>query len=133
MSDQTIGAAIHGMEAAGAPGVTGGWRGGVMIGAASIPHHRRIEQALRERMQRLADEGLVARRPGRGSFVAQPSAHRRANRLMTFSQEMRRRGMTPTSVVLARDLRPAGRAEAATLGLRDADPIAPDGHPPDVG
>lgn len=75
-----------------------------MIGAAYIPHHRRIEQALRERiarlqpgdrmpsdaelraefgvsrmtarnaMQRLADEGLIARRPGRGTFVAQPAA-----------------------------------------------------------
>lgn len=124
-----------------------------MTGAASIPHHRRIEQALRERiarlqpgdrlpsdaelraefgvsrmtarnaMQRLADEGLVARRPGRGSFVAQPPAHRRANRLMTFSQEMRRRGLTPTSVVLAREWRPATRAEAAMLGLGTADPV----------
>ena len=43
-------------------------------------------------MQRLAEDGLITRRPGRGSFVAVPLAHRRANRLMTFTQEMRRAG-----------------------------------------
>ena len=124
-----------------------------MSAAPAIPHHRRIERALRERiaglqpgdrlpsdaelraefgvsrmtarnaMQRLADEGLIARQPGRGSFVARPPAHRRADRLMTFSQEMARRGLTPTSVVLTRDVRPASPAEAAALHLADAEPV----------
>ncbi len=124
-----------------------------MTRPAGIPHHRRIEQALRERiadlqpgdrlpsdaelraefgvsrmtarnaMQRLADEGLIARHPGRGSFVARPPAHRRADRLMTFSQEMVRRGMTPASVVIAREVQPATPAEAATLGLDEGEPV----------
>jgi GntR family transcriptional regulator len=124
-----------------------------MTTAPSIPHHRRIERALRERiaglqpgerlpsdaelraefgvsrmtarnaMQRLADEGLVARRPGRGSFVAQPPAHRRANRLMTFTQEMLRRGLTPSSRLLARTVRPATPAEASALGLNAHEPV----------
>jgi GntR family transcriptional regulator len=111
------------------------------------PRYRRIEQHLRERiatlrpgdrlpsdaelqqefgvsrmtarnaMQRLADEGLVAREPGRGSFVAEPPAHRRSDRLMTFTQEMRRRGLVPSSEVLHRGLRPADEVEAAALGL----------------
>lgn len=115
--------------------------------ARYVPQWRRIEQALRERiatlspgdalpsdadlcgefgvsrmtarnaMQRLADEGLVLRVPGKGSFVAEPPAHRRADRLLTFSREMERRGRHPSSRVLAREIRPSTAEEAAALGI----------------
>jgi GntR family transcriptional regulator len=124
-----------------------------MIGADYVPHYRRIERALRERigrlqpgdrlpsdaelcseygvsrmtarnaMQRLAEEGLVARQPGRGSFVATVPAHRRADRLMTFSSEMTRRGRVPSSRLLTRVVRPASPAEASELGLGRGDPV----------
>jgi GntR family transcriptional regulator len=121
--------------------------------ARYVPHWRRIEQTLRERiadlspgdalpsdaelcaefgvsrmtarnaMQRLADDGLVMRVPGRGSFVAQPPAHRRADRLLTFSREMERRGRRPSSRVLNREIRPASTDEASALGVREGDPV----------
>ena len=117
------------------------------------PQYRRIERTLRERiaslatgerlpsdaelcaefgvsrmtarnaMQRLADEGLVAREPGRGSYVAKLSTHRRANRLMTFSLEMRRRGLVPTSRLLTRVVRPATPAESMELGVPTHHPV----------
>lgn len=120
---------------------------------AYVPQHRRIEQVLRERitalrpgdrlpsdadlvaefkvsrmtarnaMQRLADEGLVARQPGRGSFVAERATHRRTDRLMTFSREMERQGRVPSSRLLARAIRPSTRAEAIDLGLTPGTPI----------
>lgn len=120
---------------------------------AGVPQYRRIEHALRERiarlrpgaelpsdaelcaefgvsrmtarnaMQRLAEEGLIVRLPGRGSYVAQPPVHRRADQLMTFSREMQRRGRVPTSEVLAREVRPASAQEAATLGVDPEEPI----------
>lgn len=117
------------------------------------PQYRQIEQALRERiatlppgarlpsdaelcaefgvsrmtarnaMQQLAEDGLIAREPGRGSFVAEPPAHRRANRLMTFSQEMRRAGRVPSSRLLTRLIRPASLVEAESLGIPAREPV----------
>ncbi len=124
-----------------------------MVSETYQPHYRQIEQALRERistlgpgarlpsdaelcvefgvsrmtarnaMQRLAEDGLIAREPGRGSFVADPPTHRRANRLMTFTQEMFRAGRTPTSRTLTRVIRPSTVAEAASLGIALGQPV----------
>src|SRR6188472_3543690 len=77
----------------------------------------------RNAMQRLADEGLVMRVPGRGSFVAEPPTHRRADRLLTFSREMERRGRHPSSRLLNREIRPSSSAEAAALGIASGEPI----------
>lgn len=77
----------------------------------------------RSAMQRLVDDGLVARRPGRGSFVVERPAHRQANRLMTFSQEMHRAGRVPASRVLARVIRPSTPQEAADLDITPRQPI----------
>jgi GntR family transcriptional regulator len=77
----------------------------------------------REAMHRLAADGLVLRKPGLGSYVAAPPAHRRADRLMSFSEEMRRRGSVPSSIVLTREIRPARAREAGLLGLRIGDPV----------
>lgn len=124
-----------------------------MIGTGYQPHYRQIEQALRERistlrpgerlpsdtelcaefgvsrmtarnaMQRLAEDGLIRREPGRGSFVARPPAHRRTNRLMTFTQEMLRAGRVPSSRLLTRVIRPSSTAEAASLGIPARQPV----------
>lgn len=77
----------------------------------------------RNAMQRLTDDGLVARHPGRGSFVAEAPAHRHANRLMTFTREMLRAGRTPSSYILTREIRPASPSEALELGIPPAEPV----------
>ncbi len=124
-----------------------------MTAPSYLPQYRQIEQALRERvsslhpgerlpsdadlcaefgvsrmtarnaMERLAADGLIRREPGRGSFVANPPAHRRANRLMTFTQEMLRAGRVPTSRLLARVIRPSTDTEAARLDIPVHQPV----------
>lgn len=124
-----------------------------MTAPSYLPRYRTIEQALRERiaalrpgdglpsdaelcaefgvsrmtarsaMHRLAEEGLVVRVPGRGSYVAEPPSHRRADRLMSFSSEMTRRGRVPSSIIVGREIRPAWRSAAADLQVREGEPI----------
>jgi DNA-binding GntR family transcriptional regulator len=115
------------------------------------PRYREIEQAIRQRLakmapgdalpsdaelcqefgvsrmtarnavHRLAQEGLVVRVPGRGSFVGESPTHRRANSLLSFSNEMRRRGRVPSSRLLTRGLRSPTKEEATRLQLKDGE------------
>lgn len=90
----------------------------------------------RHAMHRLAQEGLVFRVPGRGTFVGEAPTHRRANSLLSFSNEMRRQGRQPSSRVLGRALRAPTREEAMRLQLKDGEKVLwlkrirlADGHP----
>lgn len=133
---------------------------------AFVPRYRMIEQAIRQRlakllpgaelpsdaelcrefgvsrmtarhaMNRLLQEGLVYRIPGRGTFVGEAPTHRRANSLLSFSNEMRRQGRIPSSRVLGRALRAPTREEAARLQLKYGEKLLwlrrirlADGHP----
>jgi GntR family transcriptional regulator len=71
----------------------------------------------RNAVQRLAQEGIVYRVPGRGTFVAEPPVHRQAGHLLSFTEEMRRRGREPRSRVLERRVREPRPNEASRLRL----------------
>ena len=71
----------------------------------------------RHAMQRLVQQGLVYRVSGKGSFVANAAAHRKATKLMSFSAEMRQRGHVPSSRVLTLEERVPSDLERGTLQL----------------
>jgi GntR family transcriptional regulator len=71
----------------------------------------------RNAVQRLVQEGIVYRVPGRGTFVAEPPVHRQAGNLLSFTEEMRRRGRVPSSRVLDRAVREPRPSEASRLQL----------------
>lgn len=120
-----------------------------------VPRYHEIEQALRERIARLqpddplpsdaqlcqefgvsrmtarnavarlAQEGVVYRVPGRGTFVAHSAVHRQADMLLSFSDEMRRKGRVPSSRLLQRDARLPSADERRRLRLsRNAQVVA---------
>jgi GntR family transcriptional regulator len=114
-----------------------------------VPRYVEIEQSLRERVaalqpdsplpseaqlceqfgvsrmtaraavQRLVQDGLVYRVPGRGTFVAASRANRTAAHILSFSDEMRRKGRTPTSRVIERRRRRASPEEERRLGVSE--------------
>lgn len=119
-----------------------------MAGQTFVPRYYEIEQSLRARIvdleadaplpsdaqlcrefgvsrmtarnavQRLVQDGLVYRLPGRGTFVADYGSHRHAGSLANFSDEIRRSGRTPGSRLLERGIRPATAGSAARLRLQ---------------
>ncbi len=70
-------------------------------------------------MQRLVHDGLVYRVPGRGTFVAVPRANRTAGHILSFSDEMRRRGRVPSSRVVASGRRAATADEVRRLAAEE--------------
>ncbi|GAA1651718.1 GntR family transcriptional regulator [Kribbella alba] len=68
---------------------------------------------VRQEVDRVVADGLAARRPGGGTFVAEP----RPARMLTssFSQDMRARGITPGAKVLEHRVDTAGEALAKEL------------------
>jgi GntR family transcriptional regulator len=86
-------------------------------------------------VQRLVQDGLVYRVPGRGTFVAEAAAHRSATHILSFSDEMKRRGRVPSSRVVRNKIRTANDEERERLGadrvvvlrrvrIADEEPIA---------
>lgn len=121
---------------------------------APQPIYERIEKQLRRRLAHAADgqafpseprlaqefgvsrmtvraalaglerDGLLERVPGKGSFVRKSAAARPVGTLMSFHDQAVALGKTPRSRVLAAELRPATRDQAAAL--------SPDRDPADV-
>jgi GntR family transcriptional regulator len=71
----------------------------------------------RRAVQNLAAEGLVRRRRGSGTFIESKLFHPHAGPLMSFTEDMRRRGMTASSSLTSAQLREAAPAEAKALRL----------------
>lgn len=93
----------------------------------AIPSERELmttfhvsRSTVRRAIDSLVADGLLSRIHGKGTFVSRPRLESHLH-LMSFSQEMRRRGLTPSTVLLGIEPEVPPTEVASALGLdRDA-------------
>ena len=71
----------------------------------------------RASLDRLKEDGLISRRSGKGSIVLEPRVERALDRLASFSDDMRRRGLSPSYRTESVRRAASTRAAADALGL----------------
>lgn len=77
----------------------------------------------RHAVEVLANENLIVRRRGQGTFVAARRVPRLLGSPLSFTESMRRRGLTATSRVLIRAFGSPSPEDAAALGIAPQDTV----------
>jgi GntR family transcriptional regulator len=104
----------------------GEWQPGDMI----PPEPELIEQyqvsrtTVRQVLDILVNEGLIYRQQGRGTFVAHPTVEQALVRIVSFIEDMRQRGVEPSTEVLSSDLIPAPQDIAQKLEIEQGEELA---------
>lgn len=78
----------------------------------------------RQAVQELVQRGQAYSQVGKGTFVSPPKIHQELRELTSFSEEMRRRGNTPSSIVVMKAVQNADAHVAYYLQINEHDPIA---------
>jgi GntR family transcriptional regulator len=96
----------------------------------ALPSERALSDTLgisritaRKAIALLVEQGLIRRTQGAGNFI-RPRYEDPLSRLSSFSEMLQRRGFTPSSRWLAREIRPANRDEVIQLGLSPSASVA---------
>jgi GntR family transcriptional regulator len=79
---------------------------------------------LRKALQALVEEGLLDQRPRSGTFVRRVHVEQALTVLTGFTDDMRQRGLTPSSRWLDRSIAPATPEEAAALELEPGETVS---------
>lgn len=77
----------------------------------------------RQAVLNLMREGLVDRKRGAGTFIAEAPLHRREGVLFSFTEDMRRRGMVPSSKLISAKIESASPLEQKSLKLNSGSKV----------
>ncbi len=96
----------------------------------ALPSERTLSESLgvsrvtaRKAIDQLVDQGLIVRKRGSGNYIA-PHLEQPLSRLTSFSEELHRRGYTPSSRWLSRAITGATPDEQLSLGLSPSMQVA---------
>jgi GntR family transcriptional regulator len=105
---------------------SGEWKPGDMIPAETelISRYEVSRITVRKVLDMLVTEGLLVRQRGRGSFVSQPKLEHGTTRIVSFTDDMRQRGLTSGTKIIFKGLVPAPRAIAQALAVPEGEELA---------
>jgi GntR family transcriptional regulator len=78
---------------------------------------------IRQAINNLVNEGLIYRKKGSGTYVAEKKFEQPLQGLTSFTEDMKARGLTPSSKLLKFELIPASAKVAATLQIAEYTPV----------
>lgn len=104
----------------------GDWQPGEMIPPESelVQQYHVSRTTVRQVLDLLVKEGLIFRQRGRGSFVAHPTVEQGLTHIISFTEDMRRRGLRPGTRVLSAELIGAPPDVAAHLQIAPGEELA---------
>jgi GntR family transcriptional regulator len=106
--------------------VRGEWQPGDMIPPESelIERYQLSRTTVRQVLDMLSNEGLIYRQQGRGTFVAHPTVEQALVRIVSFTEDMRQRGVRPGTEMLSSGLIPAPQDIAEKLEIEPGEELA---------
>ncbi len=103
---------------------------GKLVPGSRLPPERELSEllgvnrmTLRQALQVLEAQGLLIRRQGDGTYVADPKIERHAGRLYSFTRGMQQRGLKPGARVIRFEERPVEAYVAVHLKLPVSAPV----------
>ncbi|MEZ4515668.1 MAG: GntR family transcriptional regulator [Chloroflexota bacterium] len=104
----------------------GFWKPGDRMPSESelIDQYQVSRIVVRQAFDMLVNEGWVYRRRGRGTFVTTPAIEQGLTRIISFTEDMQRRGMQPGTQILSANLEPAPAEIAQKLNVTPGTELA---------
>lgn len=102
------------------------WKPGDMIPPESelIERYAVSRITVRKVLDMLVSEGLILRERGRGSFVSQTKLEHGTTRIVSFTDDMKQRGLKPGTKIIFMGLVPAPHVIAEALSVPDGEELA---------
>ncbi len=106
--------------------LTSAWKPGDMLPTETdlLEQYVLSRTTVRQALDMLVNDGLIYRQRGRGTFVARPTIDQGASRIISFTEDMRQRGLEPHTTVLSSEIIPAPDEIAEALHIAPGEEVA---------